>query len=88
MIVRLLLLWCAASMISAPALGALLANLQHPAPARPCSAPARALSRSRSTGLRARATCASASPIGVDGGPSTNGHSSLPIRRKFAVARS
>jgi hypothetical protein len=33
-ILRLLLAWCAASMISAPAIGAVLANLQHPAPER------------------------------------------------------
>jgi hypothetical protein len=31
-ILRLLLAWCAASMISAPALGAVLANLQQPRP--------------------------------------------------------
>ena len=35
---------------------------------------------------RLASQAASASPIGVDGGPSTNGHSSSAMRRQFAVA--
>jgi hypothetical protein len=34
LVVRVLLLWCAVSMLSAPALGALLARLQQPLPPR------------------------------------------------------